>query len=170
MGELMFPGANDNASGVSLLLNLASYYSKKTPKYNLVFICFGAEEVGLLGSKYFVNNPLINLDDVKLLVNLDIVGTGEDGIAIVNAFEQEKATKIIGKINEKVKYFPKIKLRGQAQNSDHFWFSKKNVPALFIYTMGGVKAYHDPLDIAKTLPLNKIEELQSLIIKLVSSL
>jgi len=170
MGELMFPGANDNASGVSLLLNLASYYSKKKPKYNLVFICFGAEEVGLLGSKYFVNNPLINLDNVKLLVNLDIVGTGEDGIAIVNAFEQEKATKIIGKINEKVKYFPKIKLRGQAPNSDHFWFSKKNVPALFIYTMGGIKAYHDPLDIAKTLPLNKVDELQSLIIKLVSSL
>ena len=162
MGELMFPGANDNASGVSLLLNLASYYSKKKPKYNLVFICFGAEEVGLLGSKYFVNNPLINLDNVKLLVNLDIVGTGEDGIAIVNAFEQEKATKIIGKINEKVKYFPKIKLRGQAPNSDHFWFSKKNVPALFIYTMGGIKAYHDPLDIAKTLPLNKVDELQSL--------
>ena len=73
---------------------------------------------------------------MKLLVNLDIVGTGEDGIAIVNAFEQEKATKIIGEINEKVKYFPKIKLRGQAPNSDHFWFSKK-IFLLFLFIRWG---------------------------------
>ena len=46
MGDVKFPGANDNASGVSLLLNLASHYSKNTPKYNMVFICFGAEEAG----------------------------------------------------------------------------------------------------------------------------
>ena len=53
----LFPGANDNASGVSLLLNLAKYFIKKN-KYSVVFICFGAEEIGLLGSKYFVDNVL----------------------------------------------------------------------------------------------------------------
>ena len=46
---------------VSLLLNLANYYNKYIPKYNIVFICFGAEEAGLKGSKYFTNYPLINL-------------------------------------------------------------------------------------------------------------
>ena len=170
MGDVKFPGANDNASGVSLLLNLAYYYSKNTPKYNIVFICFGAEEAGLKGSKYFTNYPLINLEKVKLLINLDIVGTGDEGIAIVNAFEQEKVAKIIGKINSKENIFNRIKLRGQAPNSDHYWFSKQNVPSIFIYTMGGIKAYHDPLDKYETLPLNKLEELQNMVIELIRKL
>ena len=170
MGDVKFPGANDNASGVSLLLNLASHYRLNTPKYNMVFICFGAEEAGLKGSKYFTNYPLINLEKVKLLINLDIVGTGEEGIAIVNAFEQEKVSKIIGKINSKKYIFNKIKLRGQAPNSDHYWFSKQKVPSIFIYTMGGIKAYHDPLDKYETLPLNKLEDLQSMLIELIRKL
>ena len=167
MGNVKFPGANDNASGVSLLLNLAEYYIKNPPKYNIVFICFGAEEAGLKGSKYFTNYPLLDLDKVKLLINLDIVGTGGEGIAIVNAFDQKKASKIIGDINSKENIFNKIKLRGQAPNSDHYWFSKHKVPSIFIYTMGGIKAYHDPLDKYDTLPLNKIEGLQKIIIELI---
>lgn len=168
MGEVMFPGANDNASGISLLLNLANYYVENKPKYNIVFICFGAEEVGLLGSKFYVENPLNKLTKVKLLVNLDIVGTGEDGIAVVNAFEQKKAAKLIGKINNNLEFFSKIKLRAQAPNSDHYWFSQKNIPAIFIYTMGGIKAYHDPYDKSNTLPLNKVEDLKKLITNLIS--
>ena len=170
MGDVKFPGANDNASGVSLLLNLASYYCINKSKYNMVFICFGAEEAGLEGSKYFTNYPLVNLKKVKLLINLDIVGTGNEGIAIVNAFEQEKVSKIIGKINSKRNIFSRIKLRGQAPNSDHYWFSKQKVPSIFIYTMGGIKAYHDPFDKYETLPLNKLEDLQSILIELIRKL
>ena len=165
MGDVKFPGANDNASGVSLLLNLARYYSQNKPKNNMIFICFGAEEAGLKGSKYFTDYPPLKLKKVKLLINLDIVGTGEEGIAIVNAFEQKKATTLIGKINSKQNIFDRIKLRGQAPNSDHFWFSKQKVPSIFIYTMGGIKAYHDPWDKHETLPLNKIEDLQNLVIE-----
>ena len=170
MGNVIFPGANDNASGVSLLLNLASFFIKNKLKYNIIFNCFGAEELGLLGSKYFTENPLIELENIKLLLNLDIVGTGEEGIAIVNAFEQEKVAQIIGKINEKHDLFSKIKLRGQAPNSDHYWFSKINVPEIFIYTMGGIKSYHDPLDKSVTLPQNKSNELLKLVTQLVNKL
>lgn len=170
MGEVMFPGANDNASGISLLLNLVEYYKENKSKYNIIFICFGAEEVGLIGSKYYVENPLNNLNNIKLLVNLDIVGTGEEGIAIVNAFEQKKVAKLIGKINNNMGFFTKIKLRTQAPNSDHYWFSQKKVPSIFIYTMGGIKAYHDPFDKSNTLPLNKIEDLQQLIINLINKI
>jgi hypothetical protein len=163
MGNTIFPGANDNASGLSILLNLAKYYTSKINKHNIIFICFGAEELGLLGSNFFVNNPLIPLKKVKFLINLDIVGTGDEGLAIVNAIEQKKQVKEIGKINNKLKLFPKIKIRGQAPNSDHYWFSKNNVPAIFLYTMGGIKAYHDPLDKSETLPLSHINELFILI-------
>ena len=170
MGDVKFPGANDNASGISLLLNLATYYSKIKSKYNIIFICFGAEEAGLKGSKYFTNNPLIDLKKVQFLINLDIVGTGEDGIAIVNALEQEKAAKQIGKINSQLNAFKKIKIRGQAPNSDHYWFSVKKVPSIFIYTMGGIKAYHDPFDKSETLPLNKIEDLYNLLIEFIGEI
>lgn len=170
MGDVMFPGANDNASGISLLLNLATYYSKIKSKYNIIFICFGAEEAGLKGSKYFTNNPLIDLRKVQFVINLDIVGTGDDGIAIVNALEQEKAAKQIGKINSQLNAFKKIKIRGQAPNSDHYWFSVKKVPSIFIYTMGGIKAYHDPFDKSETLPLNKIEDLYNLLIEFIAEI
>ena len=168
MGQVKFPGANDNASGVSLLLNLASYFSKKSNKYNIVFICFGAEEAGLKGSKYFTEHPLLDLKKVSFLINLDIVGTGEDGIAIVNALEEHKAIKKIGKLNTRLNYFKKIKIRGQSPNSDHYWFSHHQVPSIFIYTLGGIKAYHDPLDKPETLPLNKMEDLYNLVIDFVN--
>ncbi len=168
MGQVKFPGANDNASGVSLLLNLASYYSENPHKYNIIFICFGAEEAGLKGSKYFTEHPLLDLKKVSFLINLDIVGTGLEGIAIVNALEENKAAKKIGKINTRLNYFKKIKIRGQSPNSDHYWFSHHQVPSIFIYTMGGIQAYHDPLDKFETLPLNKIEDLYHLIIDFVN--
>ena len=168
MGQVKFPGANDNASGVSLLLNLASYYSITPHKYNIIFICFGAEEAGLKGSKYFTEHPLLDLKKVSFLINLDIVGTGLEGIAIVNALEENKAAKKIGKINTRLNYFKKIKIRGQSPNSDHYWFSHHQVPSIFIYTMGGIQAYHDPLDKSETLPLNKIEDLYHLIIDFVN--
>ena len=164
----MFPGANDNASGISLLLNLANYYVENKPKYNIVFICFGAEEVGLLGSKFYVENPLNKLTKVRLLVNLDIVGTGEDGIAIVNAFEQKKAAKLIGKINNNLEFFSKIKLRAQAPNSDHYWFSQKIYP-LFLFILWVVlKLTTTPMINPIPLPLNKVEDLKKLITNLIS--
>ena len=163
MGSAIFPGANDNASGVSLLMNLAKYYCNKKTKYNMLFICFGAEEIGLLGSKFFNESPLIKINKIKLVLNLDIVGTGIEGIALVNALEQKKYAKKIGAINKELSAFEKVKIRGQAPNSDHYWFSVNNVPSIFLYTMGGIKAYHDPLDQANTLPMNKINALMNLI-------
>jgi len=59
---------------------------------------------------------------------------------------------------------PLVKPRGKAANSDHYWFTEKGVPAFFIYTMGGIKAYHDVYDVAATLPLTKYEELRKLLI------
>tara|TARA_B100001093_G_scaffold169774_1_gene162509 strand:- start:11591 stop:12835 length:1245 start_codon:yes stop_codon:yes gene_type:complete len=165
MGSTIFPGANDNASGVSLLMNLAKYYCNKKTKYNMLFICFGAEEIGLLGSKYFNEFPLVNMNKIKLVLNLDIVGTGTEGIAVVNALEQKKYAKKIGAINKELSAFKKVKIRGQAPNSDHYWFSVNNVPSIFLYTLGGIKAYHDPMDQAMTLPLSKINTLMNLITK-----
>lgn len=160
-----FPGANDNASGVALLLDLAKYYAKNPQPYSMAFICFSGEEAGLLGSKYFTDNPLIPLDKIRFLTNVDIAGTGEDGIAVVNATVFSKEFALFEQINSRESYMSKIKSRGKAANSDHYWFSEKGVPAFFIYTMGGIQAYHDVFDKAETLPLNKYEELFQLMVK-----
>lgn len=151
--KTMFPGANDNASGVAFLLNLVKYYAMHQPKYTTVFIAFAAEEIGLLGSKYFVEHPLIDLRTIKFLINFDMAGTGDDGIQIVNGKIFQDKFNIINQINMEDKLVNQIKTRGEACNSDHCMFYSRGVPCFFIYTLGGIQAYHDVDDKAETLPL-----------------
>ena len=163
--DTYFPGANDNASGISLLLNLAQYYAKHPQKYSIGFICFAGEEAGLIGSKYFTENPLMPLKNIRFLINTDLAGTGEEGITVVNATEFPKEFGMMNAVNDENKYVVKINARGKAANSDHYFFTEKGVPAFFFYTLGGIKAYHDVFDKAPTLPLNEHEDLFKLIIK-----
>ena len=170
MGKAIFPGANDNASGVAMLLSLANFFSDKSPKYNLVFIAFGAEEVGILGSKYYVENPLFPLDDIKFVLNLDIMGTGDEGITVVNGLLHKKQFKQLTSINKKQEYLSKIKIRGRAANSDHYWFSQLGIPSFFIYTLGGIKAYHDVYDRSETLPMSEFNDLFHLLIDFIEAI
>lgn len=163
--DTYFPGANDNASGVSLLLNLAKYYAANPQPFTIGFILFAGEEAGLIGSNYFTENPLIPLNSIRFLVNTDLAGTGEEGITIVNATEFPKEFAYMNEINEKEHLLTKINARGKAANSDHYFFTEKGVPAFFFYTMGGIKAYHDVFDKAATLPLNEHEDLFKLVVK-----
>ncbi|WP_448530431.1 M28 family metallopeptidase [Raineya sp.] len=163
MGNIYFPGANDNASGVTMLLELAHYYKQNPAKYSVAFIAFAAEEAGLIGSQFYTQNPLFPLTQIKVLLNLDLVGTGDEGITIVNGAIFEKDFQLFEKINESQKLLPKVAKRGKAANSDHYFFSEKGVKAFFIYTMGGIKAYHDIDDKPETLPLTKYKELFRLI-------
>lgn len=157
--EVYFPGANDNASGIAILLNLAYHYThKEPPKKTVVFIAFGAEESGLVGSKFFVENPLVKLNKINFVMNMDLMGTGDEGAMIVNAKLFPKHFEKLSEINQQNDYLVQLKQRGKAANSDHYWFSEKGIPAFFIYTLGGIKAYHDIEDVAKTLPLTEFED------------
>ncbi|MGC4101857.1 M28 family metallopeptidase [Ferruginibacter sp.] len=162
--DTYFPGANDNASGVSLLLKLAHYYVKHPQKYSIAFICFAGEEAGLIGSKYFTENPLVPLKHIRFLINTDLAGTGEEGITVVNATEFPKEFAMMNAVNDKSKLLVKINSRGKAANSDHYFFTEKGVPSFFFYTLGGIKAYHDVFDKAATLPMNNQENLFKLIV------
>ncbi|MFD2583184.1 M28 family metallopeptidase [Pedobacter vanadiisoli] len=159
-----FPGANDNAAGVATLLSLAKYYAIHPQPYSIGFICFAAEESGLLGSGYFVENPLVPLGNIKFLLNLDLVGTGEAGMTVVNAPVYPKAFAQLNAVNNEHHYISKINPRGKAANSDHYFFTEKGVPAFFIYTQGGPSAYHDIFDKPETLPLTKYNDLFKLIV------
>lgn len=148
-----FPGANDNASGTSMLLNFVRHYAVNKPKYNTVFIAFSGEEIGLLGSKAFVTNPLIDLSKIKFLINFDLAGTGDEGVKVVNGTKFKVEFDQLVWLNAEYKLVPKVELRGESCNSDHCPFYENGVPSFFIYTQGGIQAYHDIYDKAETLPL-----------------
>ncbi len=118
----------------------------------------------MLGSGFFADHPLFSLAKIKFLVNLDLVGTGIDGITIVNATEFPEQFEMLSRINESGRNPMNIKKRGKACNSDHCPFFTKGVPCFFIYTLGGIAAYHDPDDRPETLPLTAFGSLSRLLI------
>lgn len=162
--QAMFPGASDNASGVSMILYLANYFSKHKPKYNTVFILFSGEEAGLIGSDYFTTYPTFDIQKIKMLVNVDIMGNAEDGITVVNGEVFKPQFDLLTQINAKENYLPAVKIRGKAANSDHYHFSEKGIPAIFIYSNGGQGYYHDVFDKADALKLTNYENVAKLLI------
>jgi len=166
----IFCGANDNASGSAMLLWLAKYFSlhRADLKYSAVFMFFSGEETGLLGSKYYIEHPLFPLSQIKYLINLDMVGTGSEGISIVNGKKNSEISNAMIEINKKHNCFTDIKLRDESCNSDHCFFDKAGVPAIFIFTRGSEFAeYHNLDDVPEDLPLTKFSELKNLLIEFV---
>ena len=168
--DAMFPGANDNASGVAMMLSLAEWFSKNKPRHNILFVAFAGEEAGLVGSKWFIVDRAIELAKIKLMLNLDILGTGDDGITVVNATAQQAFFDRLATINAERQLLPQVKPRGPACNSDHCPFVERGVPALFVYTMGGIAAYHDVLDKDETLPLTEFPDLYALLKEFITTL
>jgi hypothetical protein len=169
--DKIFPGANDNASGVAILLYLAKYYAAHPAKYPVAFIAFSGEEPGLKGSKYFVDHPLFPLKKIRFLVNLDIVGDATHGITVVNAPAHPVEFSLLERINSVHNNLePAVLSRGQTKNSDHYPFSKKGVPAFYIYANGVKPFYHDIFDRANEVNFENIENLIRLLQIFVSGL
>lgn len=146
--DTYFPGANDNASGVSMILDLARHYSQPAmkPDYSIAFMAFTAEEAGLLGSYFYTIRPLFPLEKIAVLVNLDLMGNGKDGMMVVNGKVFEHEYNKLVKINKKKHYLTEIKKRGRAANSDHYFFSEKGVTSFFFYLLEEYPYYHDIYD------------------------
>ncbi len=164
MGPAIFPGANDNASGTAMILHLAEYFRRHPQRYSIAFIAFSGEEAGLKGSDYFVKNPIIPLENIKFLTNVDIMGDARDGITVVNATECPEQFKMLQDINKERNYLPEVKSRGKAKNSDHHHFSEAGVPAIFIYSNGGKGYYHDIFDKAGELSMTNVVNVSKLLI------
>ena len=98
-------------------------------------------------------------------MNFDLAGTGEEGIRIVNGSVYKDKFDLITKINQQQELLPRIDIRGAACNSDHCYFYQKGVPCFYIYTQGGIKAYHDLADKYETLPLTEFVDYKKLMIR-----
>lgn len=157
------PGANDNASGTALLFDLAKYYLKNPNHYSIQFMWFSGEEAGLLGSTYYVNHPIKPINQIKFLINLDLMADAKTGITVVNGKIFEEQFAMLSSINAELGLLGQVKARGKAANSDHYAFTENGVPSFFIYTTGDYKHYHDIDDTPENVPLTNYEKVFSLI-------
>ncbi|WP_417264796.1 M28 family metallopeptidase [Brumimicrobium sp.] len=168
--QTYFPGANDNASGTAMLISMADHFINNPSEYNMVFIAFAGEEAGLLGSEYFVKSKSLDFSKIKFLLNLDIMGSGEEGITAVNGRLLEKEFELLKCINDKQEYLSTVKSRGETANSDHYHFHVKGVPSFFIYTMGPNKNYHDVHDTYEELSFAAYDNIVKLLVEFIEKL
>ncbi len=142
-------GANDNASGTAGILTLAHYYSlpQNRPELDMVFLWVGGEEANLLGSKYYVNNPMFPLENIKYLINLDMIGDTPDMLYYEGGQEANKGLDLFMEINKEHGYFAKPHRGELVDNSDHYYFAMAGVPAMYFESKGEYyKYYHSPDD------------------------
>ena len=165
-------GADDNASGVALMLELAEKFArtKDSHKRSIVCIGFTGEEMGLLGSKYFTENPGIDLKKVNAMINLDMVGRLKE-TNILQISGVGTATGLRDKLYAATDTTTiKLALSEEGYGpSDHSAFYGKDIPVLF-YTTGAHLDYHTPNDIADSINYKGMVTLSSLIFKMGSEL
>jgi len=139
-------GADDNASGTAVLLRVARRLaqSNSKPRRTLVFAAFSGEEVGLLGSRYYVEHPPFPLSTTRAMLNLDMVGRLRDNRLTV--FGARSAPALSGIVNEAARGAGlEIKESDSVGRSDHMSFYNKKIPALHFFT-GSHPDYHRPTD------------------------
>jgi len=140
-------GADDNASGTSMLIELARMLkSKSDQKNNYLFIAFSGEELGLYGSKYFTDNPTIDLKSINYMINMDMVGRLPDSSKMVTLGGYGTSPAWSTVIDPKA--IAPVSLRIDSSGtgpSDHSSFYRKDIPVLFYFT-GLHTDYHKPSD------------------------
>ena len=139
-------GADDNASGTAAIIELSKIIKTAALKNNnYLFISFSGEELGLFGSKYFTDHPVINLSAANYMINLDMVGRLNDSTHGLNIGGYGTTATWGELLTEKDDFF-KIKFDSSGTGpSDHTSFYKKNIPVLFFFT-GVHSDYHKPTD------------------------
>jgi aminopeptidase YwaD len=141
------PGADDNASGTAGVLELAHWFSKQ-PKHRrgILFLTFAGEELGLLGSSYYANHPVLPLENAVAMINMDMIGRIRDHKVFVGGVGTGTSFPALLKdVTARHDFQADITERGGYGSSDHTSFTAKHVPVLFFFS--GLHAdYHKPSD------------------------
>ncbi len=139
-GEKIWSGADDNASGVAVLLELARRLSYRRPRRTIVFASFSGEEAGLFGSKHYVKNPLVPLEQTVAMVNLDMVGRLREKLLVFGTGTGDQFRAFL-EDSPLALAFP----NDPFGPSDHTSFILKGVPSVHLFT-GSHADYHKPTD------------------------
>lgn len=153
-------GADDNASGVAAVLEIAEKlsFNRDSLRRSIIFATFGAEEMGLLGSKYFVNNPVVPVENISTMINIDMVGRlGKDSSLQVGGTGTSKSGSELLEAIPGSKNFNMAKSPEGYGPSDHASFYGKDIP-VFFFSTGPHLDYHTPED---DIELVNLEGLQS---------
>ena len=162
-------GADDNASGVAGILELARRFSdKKKEAHNFLFICFSGEELGLYGSKYWTEHPTMDLGKINYMINLDMVGRLDEknGLSVSGSGTAPVWEPLLKELS-KDKLLIKTDSSGTGP-SDHTSFYLKNIPVLHFFT-GSHSDYHKPSDDADKINAEGEAKILNLIVDLVNS-
>ena len=145
--KAIHPGADDNASGVSGLLALARAIKSFPLKHTVVFMAFGGEEMGLLGSAHWVKDPTISLGRVETMLNMDMIGRLGTKPLVVGGYGTAKEWPLVVTQAAKAVGIDVATSRDGFGPSDHASFYGKDIPVLFLFT-GSHADYHRPSDTA----------------------
>lgn len=153
-------GADDNASGVALMLDLARKFSLNPTKRSIIFIAFACEEKGLNGSKQFLEALPFETKKIVAMLNFDMVGKLKNNNLTVGGIKtSNKSEKIVKKYSDKYNLNLKLSKSGVAP-SDHASFYAKYIP-VFYFTTGADSTYHTPMDKPENINYKGIELLSS---------
>ena len=156
-------GADDNASGIAVLLHLAERLSRAQlkPARTVVFVAFSGEELGLHGSRQYVNSPTVPLSSTKAMFNLDMVGRLRDNRLTV--FGTRSAKELSGIVLEEAqKLGLQVSESDSIGRSDHMPFYNKKIPALHFFT-GSHPDYHRPSDTWEKLNVEGMAKVTELV-------
>ncbi len=148
--DVYFPGANDNASGVAMLLSLAEAIAAQPLRYSVVFAALAGEELGLNGARFLAGQPPFALENVRFLLNFDMVASAEDGLLVFAGSDFADEYALLTALNTAQGGGP-LYARANRPNSDHYAFTEKGVRGFYLLTKDGKQPYHSLRDEARTL-------------------
>lgn len=161
-------GADDNASGVAVMLDLAAKLKNENTSNNYLFMAFSGEEMGLLGSNYFVKNPTLSLDSVNYMINLDMVGRlkKDSTLAVYGVGTTPIFKQVLAAHNDKFKL---VENESGVGPSDHTSFYLNDIPVLHFFT-GQHEDYHRPGDDAEKLNYEGMDRISNYIFDIITDL
>ena len=135
--KVYYAGANDNASGTAALVTLAAHYAKHRPPYDIYFLAFSGEDANLRGSEFFAEHPIVPLEQIRYLFNIDMIGDNNPIQYCEVSDEGLRGYQLFEKINDEKHYFKSIDRGALDANSDHYPFAKRHVPCIFLENQEG---------------------------------
>ncbi|MER3422360.1 MAG: hypothetical protein C4293_03155 [Nitrospiraceae bacterium] len=147
---LLFPGADDNASGTAVLLEVAKVLkdSGLPPVRSILFVSFSGEEQGLAGSRLYISHPAHSLKTTKAMINIDHAGVGNGRLTVgVTGLPKEVAAEA----GQRADLSDKLDLFGFFPGGDHVPFKEAGVPTITVVSGGAHPHFHQPSDTAETV-------------------
>jgi Zn-dependent M28 family amino/carboxypeptidase len=163
-------GADDNASGTAGVLELARLFSsqKPKPKRTIVFMAFGGEEEGLLGSNYYVSHPLLPLANTVAMINMDMIGRMKDSKLVIGGVGTAKEWRDMMAADTEKSFQLTLNEDGFGP-SDHSSFYAKQIPVLFFWT-GTHNDYHKPSDTFEKINYDDEARILAMVARIVNQL